>query len=514
MMKIFISYARINKPVCIQLVHTLNVHEVWYDQRLYAGQHWWKEILRRLEWCDIFIYLLSKDSINSKYCRKELEIARQLGREIIPILIDPSINLPADLQEYQYVDMSKRLDAENITLLYNSILLIERNYALNSAPDKSRVKTSPKSQTAPLALSPSIIYDAAKSYDEGRYDDAIFLLEQAKGRGFDAKHINLDKLLKAAKKALDEQTKKELAAREYSYIVSLFQFKSTRPFACEALEAFLSDYPLHDPENLAQQCRNSSHEGDQEPLDIPILPMLEWCDIPGGIVRVANTGMHLGALNDESVIHLNAFRISKYPITNDQFQVFVNAEDGYSNLQWWRFSDYATAWFEEHLKPLNSRYAGANRPRENVSWYEAMAFTQWLSHKSGRNITLPSIAHWQRAAQGDDDRFYPWGNVFHEDRCNTHESRIKTTTTVDHYKDGVSPYGVFDMSGNVWEWTLDAADPAEGSFDHQRAVIGGSFVSPADRAQISFRYYLKPEVRYSSIGIRLIELSSKDSIDY
>ncbi len=61
-MRLFLSYARVDKPYAIQVVNMLDIHEIWYDQRLYAGQDWWREILRRLDWCDGFIYLLSPDS--------------------------------------------------------------------------------------------------------------------------------------------------------------------------------------------------------------------------------------------------------------------------------------------------------------------------------------------------------------------------------------------------------------------------------------------------------------------
>ena len=84
---------------------------------------------------------------------------------------------------------------------------------------------------------------------------------------------------------------------------------------------------------------------------------------------------------------------------------------------------------------------------------------------------------------------------------------MKMTTPVNRYDKGASPYGVYDMAGNVWEWTMNTASAAEEGRDHRRAVAGGSFVSPCDRAQTAFRYYLDPRVRYSSIGIRLVGLT-------
>lgn len=315
-------------------------------------------------------------------------------------------------------------------------------------------------------------------------------------------------MLKAAEEAIADQTRRREAEREYRQIAELFKYSSTQDFACDALFEFQKIFPGYDPDKLKVHCQEPVNvEIDTNILGSEFLPMLQWCLIPGGAINVSNTGSNEGQLREKTV-KISDFYISKFPITNQQFQCFVDAKDGYANPYWWQFSDYATAWFEEHLEPLPSRYTSNERPRENVNWYEAVAFTRWLGHSMNQNITLPRVAQWQKAAQGDDDRFYPWGNVFHESHCNTHESEIKSTTSVDRYEKGVSPYGVYDMSGNVWEWCINKADPEEGYFDFRRAVLGGSFVSPADRAQVSFRYYLKPGVRYSSIGFRIACLSN------
>lgn len=504
-MKIFISYARVDKPVCIQLVNTLGAHEVWYDQRLYAGQHWWKEILRRLEWCDVFIYLLSKDSIASKYCRQELVIARKFGREVIPVLIEASAEIPVDLEDVHYVDMCNKFDAENVSVLHNSLWVIERELNRRGRVKQQTKKLSTSELSSPVVESNDTISLGARAFEEGRYDEAVLLFSQAKAKGFESRFINLDKLLAAAEKAVAEQTYRIEQERDYMQIQELFQFETMRDIACEALADFHKVYPTYDPEGLADYCKPILIDPPVK-KEIPdnLLPMLKWCKIPGGITHVADLGVESGRLNGDSV-RLQSFYMSKYPVTNLQFQKFIDdKEGGYCNPYWWQFSAHSIAWFEEHSEPLASRYDGDDRPRENVNWYEAMAFCNWLSHHAGFTITLPTVAHWQRAAQGDDDRFFPWGNIFTDDRCNTFESQIKMTTSVTAYDKGVSEYGVYDMSGNVWEWCLDRAEPEDSTLDYRRAVIGGSFVSPASRAQSSFRYFLKPEVRYSSIGIRLV----------
>ena len=112
-MRIFVSYARVDKPYCLQIVNMLSVHDVWYDQRMYAGQQWWKEIMRRLDWCEGFVYLLSPESVASDYCRHEYELARKAGRHIFPVLINQEANLPSDSQARQSADFSQGLTVES-----------------------------------------------------------------------------------------------------------------------------------------------------------------------------------------------------------------------------------------------------------------------------------------------------------------------------------------------------------------------------------------------------------------
>jgi formylglycine-generating enzyme required for sulfatase activity len=95
--------------------------------------------------------------------------------------------------------------------------------------------------------------------------------------------------------------------------------------------------------------------------------------------------------------------------------------------------------------------------------------------------------------------------MFDKSRCNTLESEIKMTTAVTRYNEGVSPYGVYDLAGNVWEWCLNAR-PDEQREDDRRLVHGGSHVSRYQRSHIGAHFYLPPEARYASIGFRLVQI--------
>lgn len=126
-MKLFISYAHVNKWFCDEIVKYLDAHDAWYDQNLKGGQKWWDTILQHLVWCEGFIYLLSPASVNSEYCQKEVELARTHGKRIIPVLIEERTEIPSNLRDIQYVDLTKGLnDAKGIASLLNAILEAER----------------------------------------------------------------------------------------------------------------------------------------------------------------------------------------------------------------------------------------------------------------------------------------------------------------------------------------------------------------------------------------------------
>jgi formylglycine-generating enzyme required for sulfatase activity len=236
------------------------------------------------------------------------------------------------------------------------------------------------------------------------------------------------------------------------------------------------------------------------------LPGLEWCDVPAGTVLLADHNGNGGkpARAYGQPLYMEPFRLARFPITNTQFQYFLDDPDGYQNLKWWGYSAYAQAWRSVTTQPAESQFKGEDRPRENVTWYEAMAFCCWLSEKMDLPIMLPTKQQWRRAAQGDDGRIYPWGNEFYMQCCNTRESRIRMTTQVRSYDDGVSPFGNYDMSGNVWEWCLNSAyDDLDITAERQRAVQGGSYIGSHERAQINFSFNLNPDYHYGSIGFRL-----------
>lgn len=153
---------------------------------------------------------------------------------------------------------------------------------------------------------------------------------------------------------------------------------------------------------------------------------------------------HAGAIEawflDEApmhTVHLEAYAIDKYPVTNAQFEAFVKA------TKYEAQGDWRSAYTE----------GKENHPVVLVTWYDACAYAKWAGKR------LPTEAEWEKAARGTDGRKYPWGNKWDPIRLNCHESGYRTTTPVGQFPEGASPYGVMDMLGNVWEWTQDNYNP-------------------------------------------------------
>lgn len=505
-MRIFVSYARVDKSYCIQIIDKLSVHDVWCDQRLYAGQGWWKEIMRRLDWCEGLIYLLSPDSVASDYCNREFELAQSLGRYIFPVLIHPETPIPKTLKDTQYADLTKGITADAIASLLNSIYLATEHSKNEQYLPETQINV--ENVRLPQINNPQIVAHAATAMGNGDYDKAIFLLKQAKTEGYVSRFINIDRMIAEAETALERQSKMREAERDYRQIAELIKHKITRRFGCEALNAFFQDFPNYDPDHLQDICQ--SQEND---VEVPIvirsdeIPVIEWCEIPAGTLKIDPYKNKEG--DSDSATYIESFKIGKFPITNAQFQYFIDAPDGYNNPEWWQFTPEASQWYKANAHPHQPNFRGAERPREMINWYESVAFCCWLTEKTGKQIVLPTVEQRQRSIQGEDDRIYPWGHNFERERCNTHESEIKMTTLVNRFPDGVSPYGVYDLVGNVWEWCLNwERDPNEPNTElKKRAVHGGSFVSPYKRARINFRYYLNPQTHFTSIGFRILQLS-------
>ncbi|MGI5215074.1 SUMF1/EgtB/PvdO family nonheme iron enzyme [Plantactinospora sp. CA-290183] len=151
------------------------------------------------------------------------------------------------------------------------------------------------------------------------------------------------------------------------------------------------------------------------------------------------------------VVELPTFYLDATPVTNADYARFVTAAS-YRLPDHWR-GGRCPSEIEDH-------------PVVNVTHWDAEAYCQWAG------VGLPTEEQWEKATRGVHGQTYPWGDQATVAKCNVRESGIGRTTPVERYHSGVSPYGVYDLSGNVWEWCRTETAPG-------RYVLKGSaFTSP------------------------------------
>ena len=235
----------------------------------------------------------------------------------------------------------------------------------------------------------------------------------------------------------------------------------------------------------------------------------------------------LNWFQDEEPVHtvyLDAFYMDPYEVTNEAFVTFLNAQNNSleAGNHW---LDLTAAGGDGPIWSGNGRWqvnpGWATHPVVYVTWYGASNYCAW---QDGR---LPTEAEWEKAARGSEDaRLYPWGNTFSADRANICDSRCPaawanphlddgypTTAPVGSYPGGASPYGLYDMSGNVFEWTTDwyapdyyaqssAINPPGPPSGERYVVRGGSWQRNGRGVRLSYRYSYRAAFGYNEVGFR------------
>lgn len=174
----------------------------------------------------------------------------------------------------------------------------------------------------------------------------------------------------------------------------------------------------------------------------------------GKLMALVDEGVYLcGPDNEPS--WLSAFYIDVYPTTNADYARFVAATGHRTPTHW--TDDQCPAELPAH-------------PVVFVTWRDAAAYAAWAGK------SMPSSQQWEKAARGTLGGKYPWGDASTPAKCNVRESGRRATTPVDTYHSGTSPYGVYDMCGNVWEWCDTETNP------DRHELKGSAFTSSFDRA--------------------------------
>ncbi|MCX7112386.1 MAG: SUMF1/EgtB/PvdO family nonheme iron enzyme [Proteobacteria bacterium] len=299
-------------------------------------------------------------------------------------------------------------------------------------------------------------------------------------------------------------------------------------------------------------------DGKPKKFDGLELPDIVWETIPKDTFLMGTEGDEGYA--DEKPAHpvtVEAFKISRYPVTNAQFACFVEA-GGYQEEQYWLSPPAALAWLRGSKADLSllddnpdyqKRYAdwlaqektrlqpwfweqrqwnNPNHPVVGISWYEALAFCNWLNATKAYpgKVRVPTEAEWEYAARGLAGLPYAWGEKPDPTLGNYVDTGLRRTTSVGLFPSGKSfaenGISLYDMSGNVWEWTSSQWGKKIGSPDFTytawagqeggrddlgpialRVIRGGSWGYLTVNVRCAFRLRNHPAHRYDTFGFRL-----------
>jgi formylglycine-generating enzyme required for sulfatase activity/CHAT domain-containing protein len=351
----------------------------------------------------------------------------------------------------------------------------------------------------------------------------------------------------------------QIAAGQFEAAIKVLtqrlEARSDDPAALRAAAALIDDATIPAPAAVRVACGELlSRFGDPRPgvcaLPPPFVP------IAGGTFLIGSSAAEHQAIIEQErknnlaeeaedwykfarnsqPVTVAAFELARYPVTNAQYQLFMDAGGYRHAAPWWdeaarvwlRRDDAKTKGLSEwQIRKYKDRpefwedarfgKARPNHPVVGINWYEATAFCAWLTQhlKDGYVYRLPSEAEWEFAARGLARRPYPWGEVLPDaERANFNPTHHGGTTAVGCFLAGATPEGLRDMAGNVWEWTrsefrdypYDPGDGRESGVDPAQkrfTLRGGSWHSQPFSLRAAFRDHYYPGNRFSNLGMRL-----------
>ncbi len=454
------------------------------------GQHWIditnQDGIRRLENPNDFVRIEVESALARKDCM------------VVPVLLDgakmPTANqLPESLRPLAFRHALVIRDDPDF---HRDVDRLLKGLAQRFGKVRGKLPTTGqlKERRATFNVQKAVLkyYEA---YDNAQWETARAILAAIRESGQAPRTFNVDEAERAVWQALERGE----ADREYELIRIMFQ-RDTPERVWDALQALWKDFPGYDPDDIAAQVRVAAQE-PEAPAEISAADLLpapfEWCNIPAGKVEIKGQWFTL-----------YGFRMAKYPVTHAHYQVFLEADDGYADTAWWDYSRHAQTWRAES-SPRSSTYNDEDMPRTNVSWFDAMAFCRWLSARTGKQIVLPTEAQWQWAASGHQHLTYPYDAQFCEDYVNTAETERNRPTPVTMFPRGASPYGVMDMSGNVWEWCsneVSSPNTPRDNGDAPRLMRGGSFADYKFSSRCTCREWEIPSHWDANLSFRVVSL--------
>jgi len=228
----------------------------------------------------------------------------------------------------------------------------------------------------------------------------------------------------------------------------------------------------------------------------------------------------IGIRETRKIVYVDDFYIDQYEVSNAQYKRFLewvnrNSDKSLRHSNQPIGKDHTPKYWKEFRPTLlkqtgiaelqqfdETTFIKDNHPVVGIDWYDAYAYARWAEKR------LPTEAEWEKAARGTKGYLWPWGNKWLFEDCNSGGYEWKGerdgyiySAPVDSYPNGVSSYGVYNMSGNVWEWIEDNS-----TFENLKKVIkGGGSESYPSTVMPSFKKEYEPEYKYFALGFRCVK---------
>jgi formylglycine-generating enzyme required for sulfatase activity len=249
----------------------------------------------------------------------------------------------------------------------------------------------------------------------------------------------------------------------------------------------------------------------------------EMVMISGGTFKMGD--IQGGGDSDEKPVHnvsIDKFAMGKFEVTNAEFVKFLNAVK--------RRGDNNEPWFETKAEDSDSHITGSvgnfkietsyeNHPMIEVSWYGATAYAKWLSDQTGKKYRLPTEAEWEYAARAGTTTKYWWGNDIGNNHavCDGCGSKWDNKSTAPVGSFAANKFGLYDTSGNVWEWTCSEYTDKytskekvclDKNSNKNRVLRGGSWYNLPGYVRTASRSWDTPDGRVDYYGFRVVQAAA------
>ncbi|MDX1994376.1 MAG: SUMF1/EgtB/PvdO family nonheme iron enzyme [bacterium] len=529
MAQIFISYSRVDSPFVDKLIPRIQRGfpdlKIWYDKSphgIIGGDNWWNEILRAIAESDIFVYILSNESVQSLYCQAEFTEARRLQKRIITIQARDRTERTEELDDLQWIDMTDWPDDPDafpsLTAAINKQLSLAKKLRplwkpATPRPGKEASPTrdfdAPTIETPPL-LRPSAEDEAIRIAKitlrwqvigvitaillgvlalvvpllTNREDSPTRIAQvsdtpppaSAMSAPIPASNANLavTPTLSGFEELQTVQAQQTLSAstREAFDLTATVQFVADGSATAAAQQFAIT-------ETAARMTLVAlSATATATPTSTPIPPTATATPRPTNTPPPTLSPEQIALTPQTSNAAWQPY-ITERDFGDGVPMVLVPAgcfmmgsEDGNEDEQpvhevcfeepfWIDRYEVRQGDFERlgGVKANENGFNGENRPVERITWFEARDFCVL------RGARLPSEAEWEYAARGPDNLVYPWGNQFVADNGVFSDNSNSQTAEVGSRPGGMSWVGAYDLSGNVWEWVNTVYGIDDGDFD-------------------------------------------------